>query len=278
MQILTSPQEMMQWRQTQLGTVGFIPTMGALHEGHAELIRQSVKNNDRTVLSIFVNSPQFNDRRDFEVYPRTFDSDTSLADTLKVDAIYAPTQESMYPNGLVVAVEPGITSVPMEGTSRPGHFRGVATVVVKLLNAVEPTHAYFGRKDFQQLAVVKEVVRELNMRTTVVGVPTVRDYDGLALSSRNVRLSPVHRAKADVIWKSLQAGLQEFSAGERRSTQIANVVARTLSSEPECNVEYVSLCDAQTLVTHQTITSDSVICVAARFGDVRLIDNIELSI
>lgn len=278
MQVLTSPQEMMRWRKSQLGTVGFVPTMGALHEGHAELIRQSVNDNDSTVLSIFVNSAQFNEQQDFDAYPRTFAADSALAQTLNVDAIYAPTPESMYPHGLVVTVEPGVASVPMEGLSRPGHFRGVATIVVKLLNAVEPTYAYFGRKDFQQLAVVQEVVRELNMSTNIVGVPTVRDHDGLALSSRNVRLTQAHRAKADIIWRSLQAGLREFSQGERRSSHITNVVEEHLSAESECHIEYVSLCDAQSLVTQPTIVSNSVICVAVRFGDVRLIDNIELTI
>jgi pantoate--beta-alanine ligase len=277
MEILSSPQEMAQWRLSQTGSIGFVPTMGALHQGHAELIHRSVAENDKTVLSIFVNATQFNEQKDFEAYPRTFEADSAMAKSLGVSAVYAPTANSMYPDGFQVAIEPGTASIPMEGLSRPGHFRGVATVVVKLLHAVQPHNAYFGRKDFQQLAVVREVVRALDMSPVIIGVETIRDSDGLALSSRNVRLSPRHRDKAGIIWQALQAGLKLFTAGERDSSRIVQAVHDTLLSEPECNVEYVTLCEAKTLISEDTITTPSVICVAVRFGDVRLIDNTELN-
>lgn len=278
MEILKTPHEMSQWRLSQTGKTGFVPTMGALHKGHAELIRRSVADNDNTVLSIFVNATQFNEQKDYDAYPRTFESDSEMARSLGVSAIYAPSQESMYPDGFHVAIEPGIASIPMEGSSRPGHFRGVATVVVKLLNAVEPHNAYFGRKDFQQLAVIREVVRALDMRPVIIGIDTVRDADGLALSSRNVRLSTMHRSKAGIIWKALQSGRDLFTLGERDSSRIVLEVTEALHSEPECKVDYVTVCDAGSLTTEATITTQSVICVAVRFGDIRLIDNIALDL
>jgi pantoate--beta-alanine ligase len=278
MEILSTPHEMRQWRLRKTGTIGFVPTMGALHQGHAELIRRSVAENDNTVLSIFVNATQFNEQKDFDAYPRTFETDSALAKSLGVSAIYAPTSESMYPDGFHVAIEPGIASIPMEGASRPGHFRGVATVVIKLLNAVEPHFAYFGRKDFQQLAVLQEVVLALDMKPVIIGIETIRDTDGLALSSRNVRLSSSHRSKAGVIWKALQAGLEIFTQGERDTSKIVQAVNATLQSESECKIEYVTLCDAKTLMCEASITTPSVICVAVRFGDVRLIDNIALNL
>jgi pantoate--beta-alanine ligase len=278
MEILRTPHEMKQWRLGQTGTIGFVPTMGALHAGHAELIRRSVADNDNTVLSIFVNATQFNEQRDFDAYPRTFETDCEMAKTLEVSAIYAPSQESMYPDGFHVAIEPGIASKPMEGLSRPGHFRGVATVVVKLLNAVEPHNAYFGRKDFQQLAVVQEVVRALDMNPLIVGVDTVRDTDGLALSSRNIRLSTVHRSKAGIIWKSLQNGRDLFARGERESSKIVQAVLAILNSEADCTIDYVTVCAAKTLISETIITTPSVICVAVWFDDVRLIDNVELDL
>jgi pantoate--beta-alanine ligase len=278
MEILRTPFEMKQWRLRQTGTIGFVPTMGALHAGHAELIRRSTADNDNTVLSIFVNATQFNEQKDYDAYPRTFETDSAMAKSLGVAAIYAPSQESMYPDGYHVAVEPGIASIPMEGSSRPGHFRGVATVVVKLLNAIEPHSAYFGRKDFQQLAVVQEIVRALDMTPVIVGVDTVRDTDGLALSSRNVRLSTMHRSKAGIIWKALQSGRDLFSLGERDSSKIVQAVDAILNSEPDCTIDYVTVCAAKTLISEATITTPSVICVAVRFGDVRLIDNVELDL
>jgi pantoate--beta-alanine ligase len=267
---------MQQWRVQQVGSIGFVPTMGALHAGHAELIRKSVEENQKTVVSIYVNASQFNESTDFDAYPRTFEADLEIARINNATAIYAPTDESMHPRGFTVHIEPGIAAIPMEGASRPGHFRGVATVVIKLLNAVCPTRAYFGCKDFQQLAVVREVVQALNINTEIVGVPTVRDSDGLALSSRNIRLSHLHRSRASVIFRALTAGLSEFEKGNRCSLEIAEAVSTLLASEPSCVIDYVEVSRADDLRAEHNITSDSVICVAVRFGDVRLIDNIEL--
>ena len=278
--ILRTPAEMRAWSRSQRfagNTIGFVPTMGALHIGHAELIRQSAMNNTQTVVSIFVNPTQFNVQTDFDKYPRTFDADVAIAQEAGATAIYAPTSDSIYPTGYRTFIEPGVASDPMEGEGRPGHFRGVATIVVKLLNAVHPNNAYFGRKDFQQLAVVNETVKALDMDVVIVGVPTVRETDGLALSSRNVRLTPESRAQAPVIYRALMAARDAYQNGERSRERLEQLARNTLSTSPACRVEYVTECDATTLESKERASDDSVMCVACWFDDVRLIDNIALS-
>jgi pantoate--beta-alanine ligase len=183
----------------------------------------------------------------------------------------------MYPEGFRTFVEPGVSADPMEGAGRPGHFRGVATVVVKLLNAVQPHKAYFGRKDFQQLAVVNETVSALNIDVQIVGVPTVREGDGLALSSRNVRLSQAARAEAPVIFKALRAAREAYQNGERNRSVLEQIATEILLTAPLCKIEYVTECDAKTLQSSNTAAQDSVMCVACWFDDVRLIDNVALS-
>lgn len=278
--ILRTPAEMQAWSRSKRfagSTIGFVPTMGALHIGHAELISQSSHNNSETVVSIFVNPTQFNVQTDFEKYPRTFDADVALAQASGATAIYAPTASSMYPDRFRTFVEPGVSADPMEGAGRPGHFRGVATVVVKLLNAVQPHKAYFGRKDFQQLAVVNETVSALNIDVQIVGVPTVREGDGLALSSRNVRLSQAARAEAPVIFKALRAAREAYQNGERNRNVLEQTATEILLTAPLCKIEYVTECDAKTLQSSDTAAQDSVMCVACWFDDVRLIDNVALS-
>ena len=277
--VLHTPTEMRQWsksREAENASVGFVPTMGALHDGHMRLLALSQANNEFTVLSIFVNPTQFNNPSDFDKYPRTLDADLSLAETAGVDVVYAPTPLLMYPDGFDTSIDPGQISRSMEGEFRPGHFQGVATVVIKLLNAVQPNRLYLGQKDYQQLGVLRHVVTDLDLAVEVVGAPTVRDTDGLALSSRNVRLTAKHRELAPIIFMALSTALSEFQRGERSAIALRTAVLEVLSSEPGCVIEYVSVVDAVSLSTIEEIVNPCVICVAVQFGDVRLIDNIQL--
>jgi pantoate--beta-alanine ligase len=256
--------------------IGFVPTMGALHVGHAALVKQSVAENDITVVSIFVNPTQFNVQSDFDKYPRTFDADAQIAESMGADVVFAPTATEMYPEGFRTFIEPGQSADPMEGAGRPGHFRGVATIVIKLLNAVEPDVAYFGKKDFQQLAVVTETVQHLNVRVSIVGVETVREPDGLALSSRNVRLSKEARSQAPVIHQALRRAQEAYRNGERNTQVLEEIATRELNTASLCRIEYTTVCDARTLQRSERISESAVLCIAAWFDDVRLIDNIEL--
>ena len=277
--VLHTPTEMRLWsksREAENASVGFVPTMGALHDGHMQLLTLSQSNNENTVLSIFVNPTQFNNPSDFDKYPRTFEADLSLAKAAGVDVVYAPTPLIMYPDGFDTSIDPGLISRSMEGKFRPGHFEGVSTVVVKLLNAVQPNRLYLGQKDYQQLAVLRHVITDLDLAVEVIGAPTVRDTDGLALSSRNVRLTAEHRAAAPIIYEALATAHNAFRNGERSATAIRTVVLEVLSTEPECLVEYVSVVDSVNLSPIEELTMPCVICVAVHFGDVRLIDNIQL--
>lgn len=256
--------------------IGFVPTMGALHSGHATLIRTSAAENTLTVVSIFVNPTQFNVQSDFDKYPRTLDEDLSIAELNGANIVLVPTADEMYPKDFRTFIEPGGTADPMEGQCRPGHFRGVATIVVKLLNIVSPDVAYFGKKDFQQLAVIKETVNQLNMKVEITGVDTVREKDGLALSSRNVRLSDGAREQAPVIYRALQRVRQRFLDGERNRSSLEDIAREELATSPLCQVEYATICDASTLQISEVVSDTSVLCIAAWFDDVRLIDNIEL--
>lgn len=279
MLILRTPKEMQEWSHTQRGkglTVGFVPTMGALHRGHSMLMRYSTENNDVSVLSIFVNPTQFNVAEDYAKYPRTFDSDIEIARELNIDVVYAPTVEVMYPPQSSVTVAPGSAGNGMEGSMRPGHFEGVTTVVAKLFNAVLPHHAYFGKKDYQQLAVIRQLVSDLNFSVEIVGVETVREDDGLALSSRNVRLSSEHRKAAVAISRGLFAARDSHTNGHHTSSELKDLVSASISQSVDGHVEYVEVCDIKTLQPIENTERGAVICVAAWYGEVRLIDNIEL--
>ena len=277
--ILTSPSEMHEWSHANRSgrSVGFVPTMGALHTGHEVLLQQSKHENDFTVLSIFVNPTQFNVQSDFDAYPRNDQRDLQIAEHHGVDVVYLPTAEIMYPKGWRIFVEPGSAADPLEGLGRPGHFRGVATVVTKLFNTVQPHRAYFGKKDYQQLAVIRQMVSELNFDISVVGVDTVRHDDGLAMSSRNVRLTPEHRSAAPIIHRSLQAAQSLVSSGETSAIAVQSHVVSLLNSTRGCKVEYVEIVHTGDLSPVGEMNSPIVICVAAWFGDVRLIDNIEIA-
>lgn len=278
MDILTSPAEMHAWVRA-LGsqrTIGFVPTMGALHAGHEALLQQSQNENDVTVLSIFVNPTQFNVAADFDAYPRTHERDLRIADHHGVDAVYMPSTDSMYPDGWRVYVEPGSAADPMEGAGRPGHFKGVTTIVTKLFHAVQPHRAYFGKKDYQQLAVIRQMVSELDFDIEIVGVDTIRHDDGLAMSSRNVRLTAEQRAAAPVIHKALSIARHAVASGVTNARAIEELVTQEIQSETMCTVEYVNVVRSQGLADISIIEELAVACVAVWFGDVRLIDNIEL--
>jgi pantoate--beta-alanine ligase len=276
--ILTSPSEMHEWSRDIRGSrsVGFVPTMGALHTGHEVLLQQCKHENDFTVLSIFVNPTQFNVQSDFDAYPRNDQRDLQIAEHHGVDVVYLPSADTMYPEGWRIFVEPGTAADPLEGLGRPGHFRGVATVVTKLFNTVQPDRAYFGKKDYQQLAVIRQMVSELSFNISVVGVDTVRHDDGLAMSSRNVRLTAEHRSAAPIIRQSLVAADSFIASGETSAKAVQDHVTNILNTTPDCRVEYVEVVHTTDLSPVVEITSPIVICVAAWFGDVRLIDNIEI--
>lgn len=279
MQVIDSPDAVRAWtRAEHPHRVALVPTMGALHDGHLSLVRLAREHAERVVVSIFVNPLQFDRRDDFERYPQPFDADLEACRAAGVDAVYAPTAHAMYPEGFQTTVEPGALAEPLEGGGRPGHFRGVATVVTKLLNAVQPDVAVFGQKDFQQLAVITRMVRDLDMGVTIVAGATVREHDGLAMSSRNRRLSSDARAGALVVPGALGAIEAAFRTGERDVTALLRVGRAIFDAEPRARVEYLSIDDAVELTPLRTVDRRAVVSTAVWFDDVRLIDNVVLSV
>lgn len=255
-------------------SIGLVPTMGALHRGHAALIQRAQALCDHTVVSIFVNPTQFDRSDDFDLYPRTLDDDIALCDSLGVNAVYAPTVEAMYPEGFDTTIDPGSLAHRWEGEHRPGHFAGVATVVTKLLTAVQPHVAVFGEKDFQQLAVIQHVVRDLGLPVTVVGEPIVREDDGLAMSSRNVHLAPDTRAQATSIKQAIDRALDRSTSTGSLSDIVEQVT--TDIQQAGGTVDYVAVVDRLTLEPVADLNNNTQLLVAAWFGGVRLIDNATL--
>lgn len=257
--------------------VGFVPTMGALHGGHARLLRQARQDCGFVAMSIFVNPPQFNSAQDLAAYPRPLEQDLEAADSLGVDVAFVPEEDEMYPGGRPeVSVDPGPLGERLEGASRPGHFRAVLTVVAKLFNMVGPSRAYFGEKDAQQLALVRRMVASLDVPVAVVGCPTVRDVDGLAQSSRNVRLTPDHRRAAPVLFEALSDAATRARRGERSADVLRAEIARLIGSERLARIDYVAIVDDATWEEIARIDGPARALVAAYFGDVRLIDNLAL--
>jgi pantoate--beta-alanine ligase len=250
--------------------------MGYLHEGHLSLVRRAREECDHVVVSIFVNPTQFGPREDLSNYPRDLDRDLSLLEPLGVDLIWMPTAEIMYPPGFQTWVDVETITQPLEGTSRPGHFRGVTTVVAKLFNAVQPHSAYFGQKDAQQAAVIRQMTRDLNFPVEIVICPIVREPDGLAMSSRNVYLDPEQRKAATVLSRALQAAKEAYEEGERDADKIRGKMKEVLASEPLANVQYVSCADYDTLKELNTVTGKALLSMAVFIGKTRLIDNIVL--
>jgi len=256
-------------------TVGFVPTMGYLHAGHASLMAAARADTDLVVASIFVNPLQFAPTEDLDAYPRDLDGDTALAEREGVDLLFVPTGDEMYPEGLVrTSISVAEVSEPLEGRSRPTHFAGVATVVAKLFAIVGSCSAYFGEKDFQQVAVVRQMVRDLSIPVDVVACPTLREPDGLALSSRNAYLTPEERAAAPVVHATLQAGRADIDAGERDPAKVRALMADLIAAEPLAELDYAEVVDARTLQEVDPLTGELRLLIAARFGKARLIDNL----
>lgn len=255
-------------------TIGFVPTMGALHEGHATLVKRCAAENDLCVVSIFVNPTQFNNIEDLKHYPRTPEKDYLLLESIGTDIIFAPSVEEVYPEPDKRVFDFGMLDKVMEGHFRPGHFNGVAQVVSKLFTVVRPDKAYFGEKDFQQLAIVREMVRQLQLPVVIVGVPTVREADGLAMSSRNQRLSEEEKKNASKIQRVLRAS--DAMRGGYTPGQVADYVVGEINNVPGLSVEYYEIVDGNTLqpISSWEKTAYAVGCIAVFCGDVRLIDNI----
>jgi pantoate--beta-alanine ligase len=262
-----------QARAREETSVGLVPTMGALHEGHLSLIRRARKECGFVVVSIFVNPTQFGPREDFARYPRDLDRDLALAAQAGADLVFAPTDAAMYPPGHSTWVDVEGLTEGLCGAVRPGHFRGVCTVVAKLLNLCRPERAYFGQKDAQQLAVIRRMARDLDMGVEIVGCAIVREADGLAMSSRNAYLSPEYRGQAHVLWRSLRAAEELVAMGERDAAVIEGAVRSGLAAADLGEVEYVAVVNAGDLQPVKTIAGECLIAVAVRFGKTRLIDN-----
>lgn len=276
--ILTTAAAMRRWRAANSGSCGFVPTMGYLHEGHLELVRRSIEENLHTVVSIFVNPMQFGPNEDFSRYPRDEVRDLAQLSAAGVDAVYLPSANDMYPEGYQTYVEVERVTQPLEGASRPGHFRGVTTVVLKLFNAVGADRAYFGRKDAQQLRVVQRMARDLDLGTEVVPCPIVREPDGLAMSSRNVYLSPEQRSAAVILKRSLDFAAARWAEGERDADSLRKLVRDTIATEPLAEIDYVSLADDVSLEEiHGRAERPALLSMVVKFGKTRLLDNIELT-
>ena len=306
MQVVTAVAEMKGLRARMGGSVGLVPTMGYLHEGHLSLVRRARRENDSVVVSIFVNPTQFGPGEDYEHYPRNTARDLDLLASEGADLVFMPTAAEVYPflpsppgpglprsgmalpflpnppgpaalpGGYGTYVEVGGVTEGLEGASRPGHFRGVATVVLKLFNIVRPHRAYFGQKDYQQLLVIKKMARELDLDVEVVPMPTVREADGLAMSSRNAYLSAPERQAATVLWRALCRARELCEARERRAGVLRLAMETTIQGEPLARIDYVSVADAETLEEMETLEGPAVASLAVRIGQTRLIDNILL--
>lgn len=259
-------------------TIGFVPTMGYLHEGHASLMREASRSSDAVVVSIFVNPLQFGPGEDLDAYPRDLERDMALAQEAGVDLLFVPELDEMYPGPVVTTVSVGQVSEPLEGRSRPTHFDGVSTVVAKLFNIVGPCNAYFGAKDFQQVAVVRRMVADLSFPVAVVACPTVRERDGLALSSRNSYLTTEERAAAPVIYRALQAGAAAIKAGEHDPATVSELVGSIIAAEPLAQLDYAAVLDADSLTVPEKLVGNVRLFAAVQFGRARLIDNVGVTV
>ena len=263
-------------RLSLAGTVGLVPTMGYLHEGHLSLIRLAKAECDNVVVSIFVNPTQFGANEDLSKYPRDLERDLSLIEPLGVDLVWTPTPEIMYPSGYQTWVEVDAITRPLEGSMRPTHFKGVTTVVAKLFNAVQPHKAYFGQKDAQQAAVIRQMVRDLNFPIDVIVCPIVREADGLAMSSRNKYLEGADRKAATVLFRALSAAKELYESGERNAEVLKGKMREVLESEPHAQIQYVSCTDYDSLEELEVVKGKTLLSMAVILGKTRLIDNFVL--
>ena len=259
-------------------TVGFVPTMGYLHDGHASLMREARAETHMVVVSIFVNPLQFAPTEDLAAYPRDLDRDTALAEAAGVDILFVPSVEEMYPAPVLTTVSVAGVSEPLEGEARPTHFAGVATVVAKLFSIVGPCRAYFGAKDFQQVAVVRRMVQDLSLPVEVNACPTLRELDGLAMSSRNVYLTPEEREAAPVVYTALRSGSAAIAAGERDPAAVRELMAGIIEAEPLARLDYAAVVDADSFLVPDPLTGNLRLLAAVRFGKARLIDNVGVTV
>jgi pantoate--beta-alanine ligase len=259
-------------------TVGFVPTMGYLHDGHASLMREARAETHLVVVSIFVNPLQFGPTEDLAAYPRDLARDTALAEAEGVNVLFVPDVAEMYPTPVLTTVSVAGVSEPLEGEARPTHFAGVATVVAKLFSIVGPCRAYFGAKDFQQIAVVRRMVADLSLPVEVNACPTLRELDGLAMSSRNVYLTPEEREAAPVVYTALRAGVAAITAGERDPAAVRELMAGIIAAEPLARLDYAAVVDADSFLVPDPLAGNLRLLAAVRFGRARLIDNVGVTV
>jgi pantoate--beta-alanine ligase len=276
MQVVGPILEIRALRQKLSGTVGFVPTMGYLHEAHLALVKQARVENSAVIVSIYVNPAQFGPGEDFGAYPRDLNRDLELLRVEGVDIVFVPSDDEMYPAEFSSWVDVEKVTERLEGASRPGHFRGVATVVAKLFNIVQPSRAYFGQKDAQQVMVIKRMVADLNMGIEIVVVPTLRESDGLAMSSRNIYLSPKERQAATILFRALTLARQLSQGREKDAGKIRRQMASLIQKEPLAQIDYVSIADAETLEELSLLDRPALASLAVRIGKTRLIDNMPL--
>ncbi|HEV7509871.1 MAG TPA: pantoate--beta-alanine ligase [Thermoanaerobaculia bacterium] len=265
------------WRR-EGAKIGFVPTMGALHEGHLSLVKIARERGTRVVASVFVNPTQFGPTEDFNRYPRQPEKDGTMLEAAGCDLLFLPGVETIYPPGNATFVEPAGAALGLEGTCRPGHFRGVATVVLSLLNLVQADLAVFGEKDAQQLAVIRQMARDFHLPVEIVPAPTIREADGLAMSSRNAYLSPPERQAATVLYRSLSAAAELIASGERRGDEVRQRLREVLESEAAAKVEYAEVVNTETFAPVEILQGNLVLPLAVRIGGTRLIDNIRLAV
>jgi len=273
MKIVTTPPELRAARLLLHRSVGFVPTMGFLHAGHISLVQAARADCASVVASIFVNPTQFGPKEDLASYPRDLPRDLSLLEAAGVDLVWTPNSEAMYPPGFQTWVEVERLTSPLEGESRPGHFRGVTTIVAKLFNAISPDKAYFGQKDAQQAAVVRRMTMDLDFPIEIVVCPTLREADGLAMSSRNTYLNPAERQAATILFRALTAAKSAYDSGERGAEKLRALVRATVDAEPLARLQYVSCADNDTLEELETVRGKALLSVAVFMGKTRLIDN-----
>ncbi len=276
MKVAKTIDEMKRLRPSLAEPVGFVPTMGCLHEGHLSLIRRARAENRAAVAGIFVNPAQFGPGEDFKHYPRNPEGDLALLEREGADVVFLPSVNEMYPPQFDSWVESGSLAQRLEGASRPGHFRGVATIVTKLFNIIRPTRAYFGQKDAQQAAVISKMVRDLNMNLEIVTLPTVREPDGLAMSSRNSYLNPAERQAATVLYRALTLAQKLWSQRERSARSMRQEMLTVIEKEPLAETDYVSITDPETLDELNEVKSPALVSLAVKIGSTRLIDNVML--
>jgi pantoate--beta-alanine ligase len=268
-------QQAIAWRQAG-DDIGLIPTMGALHSGHDSLVQRARRENRRVVASVFVNPRQFGPQEDLANYPRPFEADRARLAGLGVDAIFYPPVEQVYPPAFKTTVDPGPLAEVLEGKSRPGHFAGVLTIVLKLFNLAQPRRAYFGQKDFQQVVLIRQLVRDFALPVRIVTLPTVREADGLAMSSRNAYLDPGQRTQAPVVYRALTQAARLFAQGETQAGKLQAAARSMLETVPGLELDYVCVVDQATLRTPDPVLPGSVLAVAVKLGSTRLIDNVVL--